>query len=249
MQRFWRILYIDDQVEERRSEAILESGVSTLNPACIFTVVSNIFTALERIEVSSYDMIISKEKLQYFTVEEFQRLLRNSHMDIPLVRLVPRKQKQAFLKKVHKMHWKDISSKVLFEPFSFVELKTMIMNCMREKFGDDFCPISMESSTAKRRRYDYPTSSYPGAMATADYHMISDCHSLYFSSYSTDSVQASHYNITTADSSVGCSSSTELSVASSDDYYCYSKDCLSNVENDEDSQLTEDDWRLLADSF
>jgi hypothetical protein len=141
-QRFWRILYIDDQVDEKRSELILESGVSELNPKCLFTIVSNTFAGLERIETTTYDMILIKEYLPEFPFALFEHVIQNIHLHIPIIRIYNRMRYSL----PPPQHQSSSSPLFLLYPFTFPELQELIIHCMKAKFGHSFHPLPLTLS-------------------------------------------------------------------------------------------------------
>jgi hypothetical protein len=142
-QRFWRILYVDSQIDEKQSESILESGVSELSPPCNFIVVSNIFSAMERIQFSpAFDMMMIKEKKSDFELAKFEKVIRNSNILIPIVQILPRESN-----KMNKSNSKTAKNgiNIILYPYTFAVLKSTIIGCIKEKFGQSFDPYSIPS--------------------------------------------------------------------------------------------------------
>lgn len=79
---------IDHDIDEKDSARVLEQATATIGISCVFTVVSNAFTALEFTETTCIDIIFISSDLEYLTAESFLHILRNVGAPMYVVLLV-----------------------------------------------------------------------------------------------------------------------------------------------------------------
>lgn len=122
--QFWHVLYIDD-VDEKNSERILESAVSDFPIPVVFTVVANCFSALERVEMTEFDLIMIKSDLEHFNAEEFVRVVRNIDIFTRIILMVPEQKKTP-----KSLRHSNLISAILRSPFSFQTLRVALLDSL-----------------------------------------------------------------------------------------------------------------------
>jgi hypothetical protein len=84
------IIDIEEDLDERESAAQLEQITKHLKLSCIFTVCQNVFSALENLEITDFDLILIADKFELCNFEPFAflRAVRNIGLNIPVVLLL-----------------------------------------------------------------------------------------------------------------------------------------------------------------
>lgn len=122
--RYWRVLYIDE-VEERNSEKILESAVADFPIPIVFSVVSSCFYALERVEMTEFDVIMLKTDISFFDPLEFLRILHKIDALSKIILMAP---VQKVLSPI--LRTADGVVNILPAPFSFQALRQVIFETL-----------------------------------------------------------------------------------------------------------------------
>lgn len=88
MTNYFKILYIDDEVDAKLASNDLEKSTENYHKLCIFTVVSNTFCALECIQHTHFDVIMIKEDLKvnkFFHSDEMIKIMKNLNLGLPII--------------------------------------------------------------------------------------------------------------------------------------------------------------------
>eukprot|EP01039_Chlorochromonas_danica_P003709 gene3709-4058_t len=111
---FVKILYVEHGLNERLSAQKLEGYTSALDFLCLFTVVPNVFVALEFLEHTAYDMVIANYDLPQLNAMEMTKILRCVGNMTPVVLIAKEEERKKFEKDPNLHYISTILKKTFF---------------------------------------------------------------------------------------------------------------------------------------
>lgn len=122
MNSVFKVLYIDDSVDARLASRVLENATTNFHKFCMFTVVSNPFSALESIEHTTYDVIMMKEDLNLLKPHEMLNILRNVKINIPMILVKP------LISTISNLSYDDLYFGIIYYPIFVPDMLTLFNN-------------------------------------------------------------------------------------------------------------------------
>ena len=89
--KFYKILYIDSDIDEKIATHELESRCNAdaaLGRLVVFTVVQNAFSGIEAFEYTSFDIIIARKNLHHINAYDLIKIYSAIDVNVPIVLLV-----------------------------------------------------------------------------------------------------------------------------------------------------------------
>ena len=131
----YKILYIDDNIDEKASSDILQQSISRISDdnkeiICAIDCASNAFTALEMTECIAYDAIFTNLNLSGINSIDILNILRRVGCPVPIVLVYPDSEYEKVSDSTHHRQLQENYQKlgffrVLFKPFSVITLNNM----------------------------------------------------------------------------------------------------------------------------
>ncbi len=141
----YKILYIDDNIDEKASSDILQQSISRISDdnkeiICTVDCASNPFTALEMTECIAYDAIFTNSNLSGINSVDILNILRRVGCPIPIVLVYPDSEYEKVLDTPHHRHLEENYQKlgffrVLFKPFSVITLNNLFQELVRHNLS------------------------------------------------------------------------------------------------------------------
>jgi hypothetical protein len=122
MKSFLKVLFIHPGIDEKSATSTLERGTSIIPPHCSFTVVSNCFLALERMETTHFDLIFLQKDLKFFPSLTFTDIMKDLNIKIPVILLL--RKNSGFVSGESSLE------NILSYPFSFSDFRKAIIKVM-----------------------------------------------------------------------------------------------------------------------
>ena len=147
----YRILYIDNNIDEKASSDILQQSISRATDSinneivCAVDCASNAFTALEMTECIAYDAIFTSLHLSVINSIDILNILRRVGCPAPIVLVVPdsgyeKVMDVPYYNQLEEYYQKLGFFRVLFQPFSVISLN----NIFRELIDHNLSPSHLK---------------------------------------------------------------------------------------------------------
>jgi DNA-binding NtrC family response regulator len=143
--KYFKVLYIDSEIEEKSSCSMLENATSLKTSTCAFTVVGDILRGLECFEASHFDIIFVRKEMNYFNAIDFIHVVRHLGSSVPVV----------ILHDIHSPCEEEIQNELhthaLSCPFTPFELCSMIQTVLQPKEPVEGPFFSSDAQNKKKR--------------------------------------------------------------------------------------------------